>query len=158
PRLGYRFVSPVTRAEALDSAAAKKALVVLPFESFSTNQDHEFFSDGLTEETISCISQLDPKRLGVIARTSSMQYKRTRKSILEIAAELNVQWILEGTVRWSATGLRITAQLVHAADQTHAWSSTFDRELADPLAVQSAIAKEIGQAMTRELFAGRHPL
>lgn len=155
PRLGYRFISPISRAENADAAALKKSLVVLPFENFSSNPDHEFFSDGLTEETISCVSQLDPRRLGVIARTSSMQYKRTRKSILEIAAELNVHWILEGTVRWSDSGLRITAQLIQASDQTHVWAATFDREFGDPLAIQSAIAKEIGLALNRELLASK---
>jgi len=158
PRLGYRFISPITRPEAIDAAAAKKALVIIPFESLSSNVDHEFFADGLTDETISCVSQLDPRRLGVIARTSSIQYKRTRKSVLEIANELGVQWILEGTVRWSATGLRIAVQLIHAADQTHVWSSTFDRELGDPLVIQSAVAKEIGQALDRELLITRHSL
>src|SRR5215472_5640052 len=128
PRLGYRFISPVVRPDVVDAAAAKKALVVLPFEHLSANPDHEFFADGLTDETISSLSQLDPRRLGVIARTSSIQYKRTKKSVLEIANELGVQWILEGTVRWSGAGLRIAVQLIHAADQTHAWSSTFDRE------------------------------
>jgi len=158
PRLGYRFISPVVRPEAVDAAAAKKALVVLPFEHLSANADHEFFADGLTDETISCVSQLDPRRLGVIARTSSMQYKRTKKSILEIASELNVHWILEGTVRWSANGVRVTAQLIQAPEQTHVWSSSFDRELGDPLAIQSDVAQEIGLALTREILGTRSVL
>jgi TolB-like protein len=158
PRLGYRFITPVVRPEAIEAAATKKALVVLPFEHLSANPDHELFADGLTDETISCVSQLDPRRLGVIARTSSIQYKRARKSILEIASELNVHWILEGTVRWSATALRITAQLIQASEQTHVWSSTFDRDLGDPLAIQSAIAREIGLALTREILVTKSTL
>jgi len=158
PRLGYRFISPVVHPDIVDAAAAKKALVVLPFEHLSANPDHEFFADGLTDETISCVSQLDPRRLGVIARTSSIQYKRTKKSILEIASELNVLWILEGTVRWSATGVRITAQLVQAPEQTHVWSATFDRELGDPLVIQSAVAQEIGLALSREVLGMKSPL
>jgi TolB-like protein len=158
PRLGYRFIAPIVRPEAVEAALAKKALVVLPFEQLSANPDHEFFADGLTDETISSLSQLDPRRLGVIARTSSIQYKRTKKTILEIAAELNVHWILEGTVRWSGSSLRITVQLIQSADQTHVWSSTFERELGDPLAIQSAVAKEISQALNREVLTLKSPL
>lgn len=158
PRLGYRFITPVVRPEAVEAAAAKKALVVLPFECLSANPDHEFFADGLTDETISCVSQLDPRRLGVIARTSSIQYKRTKKSILEIASELNVHWILEGTIRWSATGVRITAQLIQAPEQTQVWSTAFDREFGDALAIQSAVAQEIGLALTREILGTKSAL
>lgn len=157
PRLGYRFITTVTRTDSPE-VTGKRTLAVLPFENLSANPDHEFFADGLTEETIFCVSQLDPRRLGVIARTSSIQYKRTRKSIHEIAAELNAHWILEGTVRWSNSSLRISVQLIQASDQTHIWSGTFDRNLGDPIATQSAVAKEIGAALLRELVAPKSSL
>jgi len=157
PRLGYRFVSTVTRTDSPENGG-KRTLAVLPFENLSASPDHEFFADGLTEETIFCASQLDTRRLGVIARTSSIQYKRTRKSIHEIAAELNVHWILEGTVRWSSSGLRVAVQLIQASEQTHIWSGTFDRDLGDPIATQCAVAKEICGALQRELVAPKSVL
>jgi TolB-like protein len=152
PRLGYRFICAVTLPESAALPVAKKMLAVLPFENLSSDPDQEYFADGLTEEIISRLGQLDTHRLGVIARTSSIQYKRTQKSILEIAAELSVDSVLEGSVRSSGGSLRITAQLIDAADQTHLWSSSFDRNLGDALAMQSDVAQEISVALTRELL------
>jgi TolB-like protein len=155
PRLGYRFICSVTRPQDTAPVAAKK-LVVLPFENFSSDPEHEYFADGLSEEVISHLGQLDPRRLGVIARTSSIRYKRTNKSIVEVAAELRVNFILEGCVRHSGGSLRITAQLIEAADQTHLWSASFDRVLGDALSVQSDVAREIGAALSRELLSHKH--
>ena len=153
PRLGYRFVCAITLPEIVAPPVAKKMLAVLPFENLSSNPEQEHFADSLTEEIISRLGQLDTHRLGVIARTTSIQYKRTQKSIFEIAEELSVNAILEGSVRCSGDTLRITAQLIDAADQTHLWSATFDRlHGADTLAVQSDVAREINAALTRELW------
>jgi TolB-like protein len=152
PRLGYRFVCAITCPDNATAPSAKKMLAVLPFENLSSNPEQEHFADGLTEEIISRLGQLDTRRLGVIARTTSIQYKRTQKSIFEIAAELGVNAILEGSVRRSGDTMRITAQLIDAADQTHLWSATFDRALGDALTVQSDVAREINSALTRELL------
>ena len=150
PRLGYRFVCAI--AESAAPPVVKK-LAVLPFENLSSSQEQEHFADGLTEEIISRLGQLDARRLGVIARTTCIQYKRTQKSILEIAAELGVNTILEGSVRRSGDTLRITAQLIDATDQTHLWSAAFDRELGNALAIQSDIARDINAAVARELLS-----
>ena len=150
PRLGYRFVCAI--AESAAPPVVKK-LAVLPFENLSSSQEQEHFTDGLTEEIISRLGQLDTRRLGVIARTTCIQYKRTQKSILEIAAELGVNTILEGSVRRSGDTLRITAQLIDATDQTHLWSATFDRELGNALAIQSDVARDINAAVARELLS-----
>jgi TolB-like protein len=117
------------------------------------NGDQEYFADGLTEETISQLSQLDPKRLGVIARTSAIQYKATKKSIGEIAAELHVDCVLEGSVRCDGRRLRITGQLIEARDQTHLWSASYDRDLRDVFEVQTDVARQIGKALAPELLA-----
>jgi len=106
----------------------------------------------LTEETISQLGQLDPKRLGVIARTSAVQYKATKKSIGEIAAELRVDCVLEGSVRCDGQRVRITGQLIEARDQTHLWSATYDRNLNDVLDVQLDVARQIGKALAPELL------
>lgn len=151
PRLGYRFISPVTLpASALRTE--KKMLVVLPFENLSGDSGQDFFADGVTEEVTAQVGQLSPKRLGVIARTSAALYKGVRKSVSEIAAELGADYILEGSVRKSAGSVRITAQLIAAADQSHLWSASYDRELGDILAVQSETARELAKSLAVELL------
>jgi TolB-like protein/Tfp pilus assembly protein PilF len=152
PRLGYRFIAPVVIPSRSSSLAAKKMLAVLPFENLGGNPEQDYFSDGLTEEMISHLGQLDPRRLGVIARTSAIQYKNTRKSITEIAAELNVSYVLEGSVRCEGNGARITAQLIEAVDQTHLWSASYNRDLRDILSVQADVAHQVGRAMSLELL------
>jgi TolB-like protein len=152
PRLGYRFIVPVVEPEKATAAAARKMLLVLPFENLSGESEHEYFADGLTEETISQLGQLNPKRLGVIARTSAIQYKATKKSIGEIAAELHVDCVLEGSVRCQGRRLRITGQLIEARDQTHLWAASYDRDLLDVLDVQTDVARQIGKALAPELL------
>jgi TolB-like protein len=153
PRLGYRFLAPVVNPGKPAALGAKRMLLVLPFESLCGDDEQEFFAEGLTEEMISQLGQLDPKRLGVIARTSSLQYKSMNKSIGEIAAELHVDCVLEGSVRCNGRRVRITGQLIEARDQTHLWSATYDRYLRDSLDVQMEVARQIGKALTPELLA-----
>ena len=139
-----------TSAEArkmhLSQPAAKAMLVVLPFENLSLDQEQEYFSDGLTEEVLTQLARLNPDRLGVIARASSMRYKASVKSIREIGAELGVNYVLEGSVRRSGERVRITAQLVQVQDETHLWAETYDRSLTDILKLQA----EVCQAIARE--------
>lgn len=154
PCLGYRFVAPVTKPGRSEAQADKKMLVVLPFENLCGSTVEEFFADGLTEETISHLGQLNPKRLGVIARTSAIQYKSPKKSIGKIAEELRVDYVLEGSVRCKGhQKVRITGQLIQARDQTHLWSASYNRELRDSLAVQSDVARQIGNALALELLS-----
>jgi TolB-like protein len=153
PRLGYRFIAPVSKLGKTAAPEAKKMLLVLPFENLGCDSEQEYFVDGLTEEMISQLAQLDPKRLGVIARTSAIQYKATKKSIGEIAAELHVDCVLEGSVRCDGLRLRITGQLIEARDQTHLWSASYDRDLRDVFEVQTDVARQIGKALAPELLA-----
>jgi TolB-like protein len=151
PRVGYRFIAPVgTPGEA--ALAAKKMLLVLPFENLCGDCEQEYFVEGLTEEMISQLGQLDPKKLGVIARTSAVQYKATKKSIGEMAAELHVDCVLEGSVRCNGRRVRITGQLIEARDQSNLWSATYDRDLHDLLDVQTEVARQIGKALALELL------
>jgi TolB-like protein/Tfp pilus assembly protein PilF len=152
PGRGYRFVAPVSEEDARSASEAVAAhtskrvmLVVLPFENLSGDPAQEYFSSGLTEETISDLGQLAPERLGVIARTSAMIYKGTRKSIAEIGRELGVDYALEGSVRREGDRLRISAQLIRTSDQTHLWAQNYDRELKDVLTVQSELGRTIAQ-------------
>jgi len=129
-------------------------IVVLPFENLGSPED-EYFADGMTEEIISRLSAVSG--LLVISRTSAMQYKGTDKAIRQIGEELNVQYALEGTVRWERTGegygrVRITPQLIRVADDTHLWSDRYDRAIESVFEVQSDIAGQVvGQLHVRLL-------
>src|SRR5260370_424015 len=152
-RRGYRLLVPVNCEPSLEIAAPhRKRLAVLPFENLSAEAGEEFFSDGLTEEMISELGRLCPSRLGIIARTSAMQYKHGCKRVDEIGKELNVDYILEGSVRRMQNRVRITIQLVHVADQTHLWAQSYDRELADLFQVQREVAQRVADSLAFELL------
>ena len=121
----------------------KVMLAVLPFENLSGDTGEDFFADGMTEEMITQLGSLDPQHLGVIARTSSMQYKNTKLGAARIAGELGVNYLLEGSVRRSGDRVRVTAQLIQASDQTHLWAADFDRKLTDVLKLESDVAVSI---------------
>jgi len=121
----------------------KAMLAVLPFVNLSGNPGEDYLADGMTEELITQLGGLDPNRLGVIARTSSMQYKGAPKSAAQIAHELGVDYVLEGSVRWNDQRVRVTAQLIQASDQTHLWAADFDRDPGDVLRLQSDLALAI---------------
>jgi TolB-like protein/Tfp pilus assembly protein PilF len=146
---GYRFVAPVTTAEcgAPESHAGRVMLVVLPFENFTTGDKYDYLSDGLTEEMITELARLSPERLGVIARTSAMQFKSTTKGIGQVGHELGVSHVLEGSVRRDGERVRITAQLIRVSDETHLWAQSYERSLHDVLQVQA----EVAQAVAREV-------
>jgi TolB-like protein/Tfp pilus assembly protein PilF len=151
-RRGYRFIATVERVAApAGPAAGKVVMAVLPFENLSGDPDQEYFSDGLTEEMIAQLGRLNPQRLGVIARTSALQYKRTPKGIDVIGRELGVAYVLEGTVRRSGDQVRVTAQLIQVSDQTHMWVQSFDRNVGDILALQSEVARAIADEIRVQL-------
>lgn len=119
-------------------------IAVLPFDNLGSAED-EYFADGMTEEITSCLAGI--KGLGVISRTSSMKYKTTEKSLTEIGRELGVNYILEGSVRWSKAGgqskVRITPQLIRVSDDRHIWADNYERPLIEIFAVQADIAAKI---------------
>jgi len=130
------------------SAAQKRVmLAVLPFQNMSNDPGQEYFSDGLTEETITDLGQLSPAQLGVIARTSAMAYKHTDKTVSQIGHELGVDYILEGSVRREGGEARVSAQLIRVSDQTHLWAQNYERELHDLLQIEN----ELGKAIARQV-------
>jgi serine/threonine-protein kinase len=133
----------------------KIMMAVLPFENLSGDPEQEYFSDGLTEEMISRLGNMQPERLGVIARTSSMRYKGTEKPLDEIARELGVSYLIEGSVRRAAGQVRITAQLIQVSDQTHLWAENYERPVSDVFAVQSEVADKVAASLAVKLLAGR---
>lgn len=140
------------RSEIAASDQTRTMIAVLPFEEL-TGTDGAFFADGMTEELITHLGALQPRRLGVIARTSIVRYRGTRKSIQEIGRELGVAYVVEGSVRREGDRLRVTAQLIDARDQTHLWAESFDRRGAGALAIQRDVAERIASALKIELLA-----
>ncbi len=131
----------------IQSPSEKAMLAVLPFENLSNDPEEEYFSDGMTEEMITQLGRLNPERLGVIGRTSIAPYKGTSKTIEEIGRELNVEYILEGSVRREADRARISVQLIQVSDQTQLWAASYDRPLGGVLTVQI----EVAEAVAREI-------
>ncbi len=138
-------------AARLAAKSGKVMLAVLPFQNLTGDAGQEYFSDGLTEEMIAQLGLMDPEHFGVIARTSVMHYKSTQENAEQIGRELGVQYVLEGSVRRDAERVRITAQLIRAADQTRLWTKEFDREVQSLLAVQSEIALETADEIQQTL-------
>jgi TolB-like protein/DNA-binding winged helix-turn-helix (wHTH) protein/tetratricopeptide (TPR) repeat protein len=125
----------------------KTMLVVLPFENLSPADRDDVFSDGFTDELIAQLGALDPAKLGVIARTTSMQYKHSTKDAMQIGRELNVGYLLEGGVRRDQQRARITVRLVEVGSQTQLWSDAYERDLADVLMLQHDVAVRVSQTL-----------
>ncbi len=128
----------------------RPSIAVLPFVNMSSDEENEYFSDGLTEEMLNLLAQTEGLR--VAGRTSSFFYKDKNENLTIIGEALNVNHILEGSVRKSGDKVRITAQLISADDGFHLWSNTFDRELTDIFAVQDEIAGEVTRALELTLL------
>jgi TolB-like protein/tetratricopeptide (TPR) repeat protein len=142
--------SAKTRAKG--ASAQQSMVVVLPFQNLSGDPKHEFLADGFTEELIANLGVLPRSQLGVIARTSAMVYKNTKKSINEIALELGVNFIFEGSIRVHEKRVRITGQLIQTSDQTHVWAKSYERDLEDLLTLQSDVSRKIAAEMGGKLL------
>jgi adenylate cyclase len=148
----YRVVPSLAAGESeVPSHLESRRVAVLPFTNISQDREDEYFADGLTEELISTMSRV--KGLSVISRTSVMQYKGKAKSIAEIGRELNAGTILEGSVRRAGNRLRISIQMIDAAEDRHVWAESYDREFSDVFAVQSEIAEKVAGALEVSLLA-----
>jgi TolB-like protein/class 3 adenylate cyclase len=129
----------------LEPRLGDRSVAVLPFLNLSDNRENDYFSDGVTEEILTHLSKI--AGLNVVSRTSIMQYKDTDKSIRQIAKELGVAAILEGSVRRAGETVRITGQLIDARTDRHLWADNYDRQLTDIFAIQSDVALRIADAM-----------
>ena len=129
-----------------------RSIAVLPLANLSGDSQQEYFSDGMTDELISDLAKI--KALRVISRTSVMQYKATRKPLPQIARELNVDAVVEGSVLRSGNRVRITAQLIDAPTDTHLWAESYERDLRDILALQSEVAKAIASEIRIQMTPG----
>jgi len=131
-------------------AMISKTIAVLPFQDFSEKKDNEYFADGLTEELLNLLSQVN--KLKVTSRTSTFSFKNSELKIPEIAEKLNVTYVLEGSVRKSGKLLRITAQLIDAKKDKHLWSETYDRNLDNIFAIQDEVSEAVVKALEINLL------
>ena len=143
---------PAVASPMATAAPNQKSIAVLPFADMSAEKNQEYMSDGMAEELLNLLAQVPD--LKVIARTSSFAFKGKDVPIAEIARQLNVAHVVEGSIRKSGNTLRITAQLIRTADSTQLWSETYDRPLDDIFAVQDEIANAIVQALQIKLMGG----
>jgi len=139
-------MSPVS---SLTSPQQEKSIVVLPFVDISPSKDNEYFSDGLTEEIITDLSKIHTLR--VISRTSAMRLKGTEKDVNRIGKELNVRYVLEGSVRKAGNDLRITAQLIDATTDSHLWAERYSGTLEDVFDIQEKVSRSIVDALKLKL-------
>src|SRR5499427_7277522 len=152
-RRGYRFIAPLNdtvadfrTAPAL--SATRDSIVVLPFINISADAENEFFADGITEEIINALAQI--RDLHVVARSSAFSFKGKHIDPRVVGEQLNVRTVLEGSVRRADNRLRITVQLVNAADGYHLWSERYDREMKDVFTIQDEIARSIARRLQVE--------
>ena len=133
----------------------EKSIAVLAFADMSPNKDHEYFSDGISEELLNLLAKIPD--LKVMSRTSSFSYKGKDATATDIGKELNVSHILEGSIRKAGNTIRITAQLINTNDGSHEWSHTYDRELDSIFRVQDDIAKEVSSQLQLTLLDQEKP-
>jgi len=140
--LGGRLTKSATRGKA--------SIVVLPFKNLSDDPEQEYFSDGITEDLIGALAKV--RGLKVISQTSAFFYKGKDVDLRTVAKKLKVKNVLEGSVRKSGNKLRISAQLINVADDTHLWSETYDREIKDGFDIQDEISKAVVKNLKAELL------
>ncbi len=164
PRRGYRFIAQVGATNVDDSgsrvslraadARQIRSIAVLCLEDLSGDSSHDYFADGMTEALITSLAKI--KALRVISRTSAMQYKGVRKSLPQIARELNVDSVIEGSVLRCGDRIRITAQLIHASNDEHLWAESYERDFRDILSLQSEIARQVADKVKIILTPEEH--
>ncbi len=149
--------SEVERADPAKMAFAlpdKPSIAVLPFDNLSADKEQEYFSDGVTEDIITDLSKISG--LFVVARNSSFTYKGQLVKVRQVAEELGVRYVLEGSVRRAEENIRITAQLIDALKGNHIWAERYDRELKDVFSVQSEVARQVAKALAVTLKANEN--
>ncbi len=133
-------------------ARARPMLAVLPFENLSGSPDQAYFSDGFTDELIGQLGALNPEALGVIARTTVARYRDSRQSVAEIGRVLDVEYVLEGSIRRAADQVRITAQLIDVKSQTQLWAASYDHDVRDVLVAQRDVAMKVADSLTMSVL------
>ncbi len=147
--LAIYFISRFFLNKNSEEEPVGKSIAVLPFEDLSPAHDQEYFSDGIAEEILNSLAHI--KELKVAGRTSSFQFKGQKADLKEVGEKLNVNTVLEGSVRKMGNRVRITAQLIGVKDGYHIWSETYDRDMTDIFAIQNEVAERIAKVLLKEL-------
>ncbi len=156
PGKGYRFLPEVRVLSGRNCAEPERVRIgVLPFENLGAGADREYLADGLTEETIASLGQVDPEHIRVIGRTSVMAYKRTLKSLAAIGEELDANYLIESSLRAEGDRFRITSKLIRVHDQLQIWSASFDSEPKSMLEFQQELSKAIAEQVRLTLSPER---
>ncbi len=159
PGKGYRFIADVEGGGALSmpvqAAPERVTLAVLPFENLSSDPEREYLADGLTEETIAALGQINPEHLGAIGRTSVMIYKKTTKTLGEIGSELGASYLVESTLRGEGGRFRVTSKLIRVKDQVQVWTASYDGEPASVLNFQRELSAAIAEQIRLRLSPER---
>jgi serine/threonine-protein kinase len=160
PLIAWHFArgrtSEATPPSAATRTPASASVAVLPFVNMSRDKDDEYFSDGITEEVINALANVEGVR--VVSRTSAFAYKGKNLSVRKIGEELAVSTVLEGSVRREGNEVRIVAQLINAQDGYHLWSKTYDRQMSSVFAVEDELARSIAAALRPQLLKESAPL
>jgi len=155
PGKGYHFVPAVEITARAQLTQGRVTLAVLPFDNLGTDPGREYLADGLTEEVIASLGQIDPNHLSVIGRTTVMAYKRTRKSLAEIGCELDATYLVESSIRCEGGRVRVTSRLIRVTDQVQLWSTFFDSEPGSILEFQRQISAAVGERVRLQLSPER---
>jgi len=148
PRRGYRFIANLEPTKVV-AGARIQSVAVLPLENLSRDPEQEYFADGMTEALITSLAKISALR--VISRTTVMHYKGVRRPLPEIAREIGVQVVVEGTVLRSGEKVRISVQLIETSSDTHLWAESYERDLRDILRLQSEISRAVAQEIQAKL-------
>ena len=130
-------------------------LAVLPFENLTGDPDEEYIGDGMTEELIAQLGRIEPSRLGVIARTSAMQFKKTSKRADQIGSDLGVSYLVEGSIRRAGSRIRIAAKLIETRNESQLWADQYERDAINLLTLQREVAEPITRQITTHLGVAR---
>lgn len=149
-------IEPADPAKLALALPDRPSIAVLPFENFSEDNSKGYFADGVTDDIITDLSKMSG--LFVVARNSTFAYKGKPVKIRQVAEDLGVHYVLEGSVRRSANRIRITAQLIDALKGNHIWAERYDRELKDDFAIQSEVAQKVSKALAVTINASEYEL
>jgi TolB-like protein/Tfp pilus assembly protein PilF len=158
PGKGYRFIAAVVEEQDGKALPAKRTrIAVLPFSNYAGDPSEDYFCDGMSEETIAALGTVSPQNLGVIARTSAMTYRNTTKSVSVIGKELEVDYVLEGSIRREGNRVRIAVQLIRVDDQTHVWAENYNRDDTGILSLQAELGRAIAEQVVENIPGGIAP-
>ncbi|MGC2196566.1 MAG: winged helix-turn-helix domain-containing protein, partial [Terriglobales bacterium] len=152
PGKGYHFIPRVEGFASLARLAADRVTVaVLPFHNLSADPEREYLADGLTEEVIATVGQVEPSRISVIGRTTMMAYKHARKTLAEVGRELGAAYLVESSMRSEGERVRISSNLIRVSDQVQIWSMSYDSQPSSMLEFQREISAAIGEQVRLQL-------